>query len=214
MMFRFLERGGRHHEMPAHHTLVRRVDRTSTGGQAYSVVGISEFVRDKEAMFLSEVETPVVLDPAATEIVVDPSPAYRTSLLYIESLLRQTAPTDDNLYIGHRAAMDPVPYQLDPAMQALAQPRPRILVTAHAVDIVADDDRRPSPGSTIPSRSDDAPSTSFPCSSWCHRGHRIRLSECVRQIGSSPDQPSILMDPKCRTRTHIERHPLGCRDRT
>ena len=108
--------------------LVRRVDRTSTGGQAYSAIGISELVRDKESVFLSELETPVVLDPVATQIVVDSSPAYRTSLLYIESQLRQTAPTDDNLYIGHKAAMDPVPYQLDPAMQALAQPRPRILI--------------------------------------------------------------------------------------
>lgn len=31
--------------------LVRRVDRTSTGGQALSVVGISELVRDREAVF-------------------------------------------------------------------------------------------------------------------------------------------------------------------
>ena len=108
--------------------LVRRVDRTSTGGQAYSAIGISELVRDKEPVFLSELETPVVLDPVATQIVVDSSPAYRTSLLYIESQLRQTAPTGDNLYIGHKGAMDPVPYQLDPAMQALAQPRPRILI--------------------------------------------------------------------------------------
>lgn len=108
--------------------LVRRVDRTSTGGQAFTVVGISELVRNKESVFLSELETPVVLDPAETRIVVDPTSAYRASLLYMESQLRQTSPTDDNLYIGHKGAMDAVPYQLDPAMQALAQPRPRILI--------------------------------------------------------------------------------------
>ena len=37
--------------------LVRRVDRTSTGRQALSVIGISELVRDKDAVFLDELES-------------------------------------------------------------------------------------------------------------------------------------------------------------
>ncbi|MEX2530806.1 MAG: DEAD/DEAH box helicase [Gemmatimonadota bacterium] len=109
--------------------LVRRVDRTSTGGQVLRVVGLSELVRDKEATFLEEIERSVeVLDPAATRLVSDDSPNYRTSLLYMEALLRQAPPTDERLYVGHRAAMDLVPYQLDPALQALEQPRQRILI--------------------------------------------------------------------------------------
>jgi len=112
--------------------LVRKVDRTSTGGQKLTVVGISELVKNKEAIFLTEVEElakPVeVLDPARTKLVQDMSSSYQASLLYMESLLRQTPPTDENLYIGHRAAMDFVPYQLDPAIQALKQPRQRILI--------------------------------------------------------------------------------------
>ncbi|MDZ7697622.1 MAG: DEAD/DEAH box helicase [Deltaproteobacteria bacterium] len=109
--------------------LVRRVDRTSTGGQALSVVGISELVRDKEAVFLTEIEKHIeILDPKETKLVPDTSSAYQTSLLYMESLLRQKVPTDDNLYIGHQAAMDPVPFQLDAAIQALHQPRQRILI--------------------------------------------------------------------------------------
>jgi superfamily II DNA or RNA helicase len=79
-------------------------------------------------MFLDEIETPVVLDPAETDIVVDSSSSYRASLLYMESQLRQTAPTDENLYIGHQAVMDTVPFQMDPAIQALEQPRQRILI--------------------------------------------------------------------------------------
>jgi len=39
--------------------LVRRVDRTSTGSQAISVIGISELVRDKDAVFLDELEQPI-----------------------------------------------------------------------------------------------------------------------------------------------------------
>lgn len=109
--------------------LVRRVDSTSTGGYALGVVGISELVKDKESIFLTELEKSIeVLDPVDTKLVQDTSRSYHKSLLYMESLLRQTPPTDENLYIGHQAAMDHVPYQLDPAIQALKQPRQRILI--------------------------------------------------------------------------------------
>ncbi len=109
--------------------LVRKVDRTSTGGRALTVVGITELVKDKEAIFLDEIDRDIeILNPVDTKLVPDSSPSYQQSLLYMESLLRQTPPTDENLYIGHKAAMDPVPYQLDPAIQALEQPRQRILI--------------------------------------------------------------------------------------
>jgi superfamily II DNA or RNA helicase len=109
--------------------LIRRVDRTSSGGQALSVVGISELVKDKEAIFLTEIERKIdILDPVETGLVADTSSSFQASRLYLESLLRQKPPTDDNLYVGHLAAMDMVPYQLDPAVQALEQPRQRILI--------------------------------------------------------------------------------------
>lgn len=109
--------------------LVRKVSRTSTGGQALSVIGISELVKDKEAIFLDEIDKKIeVLDPLDTQLVVDDSSAYQKSILYMESLLRQTPPTDENLYMGHQAAMDLVSYQLDPAIQALQQSRQRILI--------------------------------------------------------------------------------------
>ena len=109
--------------------LVRRVDVTSTGGRALSVTGISEIVRNREAIFLTEAEKSIeALDPAQTNIVQDSSEKYSAGMLYIESLLRQTAPSDEHLYIGNEAAMDFVPYQLDPAIQALKQPRQRILI--------------------------------------------------------------------------------------
>ena len=108
--------------------LVRRVDRTSTGGFALRVIGLSELVRDKEAIFLTEAEEIIILDPASTNLVRDRSPSYLSSLLYIESLLRQTPPSDERLYVGHKAAMDEVYYQLEPAALALKQPRQRILI--------------------------------------------------------------------------------------
>lgn len=112
--------------------LVRRVDKASTGGKALTCVGLSELVKDKEAIFLTDLEAirqPImVLDPATTTLVPDRSNQYEDSRLYLESLLRQTPPTDANIYIGHQAAMDLVPYQLDPALQALEKTRQRILI--------------------------------------------------------------------------------------
>lgn len=110
--------------------IVKRVDRTGTGGQSIQVVGVSQIVRHKEARFLSEIEDKgiTVLDPAETELVPDTSPQFRNSRLYLESLLRQSPPTGKDLWIGHRAAIDDLPYQLDPALLALEQPRQRILM--------------------------------------------------------------------------------------
>jgi superfamily II DNA or RNA helicase len=109
--------------------VVRRVDSSSDGGQQLTCEGLSEIVRDKEAIFLTALEDSVqVLDPATTEMVGDSSPGYQDSLLYMESLLRQATPNDERIHLGHRAAMDLVPYQLDPALQALKQPRQRILI--------------------------------------------------------------------------------------
>jgi len=56
------------------------------------------------------------------------SPRYRDSLLFIEAHLRRSVPTDASLVVGHRAAMDALPYQLLPAAKALAMPRQRLLI--------------------------------------------------------------------------------------
>ena len=75
--------------------IVKRVDRTGTGGQSIQVVGVSQIVRHKEARFLSEIEGReiTILDPAETELVADTSAQFRNSRLYLESLLRQSPPT-------------------------------------------------------------------------------------------------------------------------
>ena len=115
--------------------LVRQVDPTSSG-LALDIVGLSELVRDKEARVLADAEEHIdVLDPGLTRLVPDPSPGYCASRLYIEGLLRQTPPTDDSIHLGHKGAMDQVPYQLDPAAKSLKQPRQRILI-ADAVGTV------------------------------------------------------------------------------
>ena len=113
--------------------LVRRIDRTQSGAQMLTVTGLSPLVRDREAKFIDtieeELDKPVsVVDPNATKPVVDSSPFYRNTRLFLESLLRQSVPADNRLVCGHHGAMDVLPYQLDPACRALKQPRQRILI--------------------------------------------------------------------------------------
>ena len=107
---------------------VRRVDMTSGGDYQLTCTGISEIVRDRQAVFLSQLERVEVLDPASTRLVADRSPGYADSLLHMESRLRDVVANDQHIHFGQSAAMDLVPYQLEPARQALARPRQRILI--------------------------------------------------------------------------------------
>ncbi|ULR90333.1 DEAD/DEAH box helicase [Comamonas sp. B21-038] len=109
--------------------LVRRVDPSKDGGWLLTCDGISELVRGREALFLTALEGPIeVLDPAQTKLVADTSPTYNATMLYLESMRRRSIANDERIHLGHRGVMNLVPYQLDPALQALHQPRARILI--------------------------------------------------------------------------------------
>ena len=108
--------------------IVRRVDH-APGGYQITCEGASELVRGREAVFLTSLERSIeVLDPAQTRLVADRSAQFADSLLYMESQLRQAVPNDGEIHVGHTAAMDVVPYQLEPAHLALGRPRQRILI--------------------------------------------------------------------------------------
>ena len=112
--------------------IVRRADPSDDGGYVLTVDGLSELVNGKSARFLTRLEEQAdairVLDPAQTRFEQDLSPGFEKSRLFIETQLRQITPADGKIHLGHKAAMDPVPYQLDPALQALKQNRQRILI--------------------------------------------------------------------------------------
>lgn len=106
-----------------------RLDHASDGGYLLTCTGLSELVRGREASFLSQLEDEIrILDPATTVLVDDLSQGYRAGLLYLDTQLRDTAPSDDRIHLGHRGAMDLLPFQLEPTRQALNQPRSRILI--------------------------------------------------------------------------------------
>jgi hypothetical protein len=90
--------------------IVRRADPGTDGGYLIECEGLSELVRGKEGRFLTSIENdfaigakPIeILDPATTKLVEDRSSNYRGTLLYIESLLRQRVPTDENIHFGQQ----------------------------------------------------------------------------------------------------------------
>ena len=108
--------------------MVRSAKAATYGGLSVHVVGTSELVRGKDAIFLSELDHIQELRPEETQLVHDPSPQYRRSRLYLDALLRRSPATDTELRVGHRAAIEHADYQLQPATRALRQPRPRMLI--------------------------------------------------------------------------------------
>lgn len=108
--------------------MVKKVEINNLGNKALHCVGVSPLVKDREAIFLTDLEKITVVDPAKITLCPDDSLQYNRTKLYLESQWRQLIPTDSNLHIGHRAAMDLMPYQLDPSKLSLKRPRQRILI--------------------------------------------------------------------------------------
>lgn len=108
--------------------LIKKIETNSLGHQVLQCVGITPLVRNRDTIFITDLEQIQIVDPASIQLIADSSPFFKRSLLYLESQWRQQLPTDRNLHIGHKAAMDPMPYQLDPTKLSLQRPRQRILI--------------------------------------------------------------------------------------
>lgn len=108
--------------------MVKKIEANNLGNKGLHCIGISPLVKDKETIFLSDLERIQIVNPAKVRLIPDASPFYKRSLLYLESQWRSQIPTDVNLHIGHQAAMDLMPYQLEPAKLSLQRPRQRILI--------------------------------------------------------------------------------------
>lgn len=108
--------------------MIKKLERNSMGNQALFCLGISALVKDRESIFLEDLEKIEISQAADTILVCDTSPNFRQSRLYIESQWRRKIPTDEYLHIGHRAQMNLLNYQLLPAQRALSKIRQRILI--------------------------------------------------------------------------------------
>lgn len=85
-------------------------------------------MKDKKVIFLTDLEDIKIVNPAEVRLIPDTSSHFRRTQLYLESQWRQQIPTDTDLHIGDKAAMDLMPYQLEPAQISLRRPRQRILI--------------------------------------------------------------------------------------
>ncbi|WP_347958105.1 DEAD/DEAH box helicase [Gordonia aichiensis] len=112
--------------------IVRSVRTTALDGTRVEVRGVSELVRDRDAVFFHHPDLDTVdrLDPRDGRLVVDGSPGFRRTRLWLESV-RRSSPlpaADTRIAVGHRALLDRMDYQLRPAAQALQNLQPRILI--------------------------------------------------------------------------------------
>lgn len=112
--------------------IIKKLVKNDFGEDALYCTGISTLVKDRDAIFLPSIDDNKdkieIVDPAKVTLVADSSPFYRRTQLFLESQWRQKIPTDSKLHIGNKAAMDLMPYQLEPAQQALRKPKQRILI--------------------------------------------------------------------------------------
>lgn len=108
--------------------MVKKIEKNNLGNQTLHCIGISELVKDKEVIFLTDLEDIKIVNPAEVRLIPDTSSHFRRTQLYLESQWRQQIPTDTDLHIGDKAAMDLMPYQLEPAQISLRRPRQRILI--------------------------------------------------------------------------------------
>ncbi|MEV6769688.1 helicase-related protein [Nocardia sp. NPDC051030] len=95
-----------------------------------TAVGASEFVRDEEAVFFTELDEISLLQPEDTILELDETPRFAKSRLFLEAVLRRTPlpQTETGLALADRFLLDPLVYQQRPAVKALQALRPRILL--------------------------------------------------------------------------------------
>lgn len=79
---------------------IKKVERNKLGNEALYCYGVSPLVRNRDAIFLTDLESIAVVDPSETRLAVDASPMFARSLLYMESQWRRQVPTDAGLVAG------------------------------------------------------------------------------------------------------------------
>jgi len=114
---------------PGQRVIIRDTEWTICKVEILADDGFSNFIKGKEAIFLTTYESNIqIVDPKETKFMIDKSSGFTKSLLYMESLLKDVVPTDTKIHRANKAAMDTVSYQFEPTLQALKQPRQRILM--------------------------------------------------------------------------------------
>jgi ERCC4-related helicase len=109
--------------------IVKKIERSSRSGNIIYVTGISGIVQDKDAIFIDSLEGDIeIIDPAKIELVADGSSYFNDTLLYLEGQLQRSLPVTKDPILANKAAIDSLPFQVEPTKMALAATRVRILM--------------------------------------------------------------------------------------
>jgi hypothetical protein len=110
--------------------LVRSIQQTPTDGLRVRCIGTSTLVKDTEATFLTNLDMVEPLRPEETRLVLDDSPNFRRSRLYLEAMIRKTPvpATETGLAVSQHQLLNHLEYQRRAAYKALAGLRPRLLI--------------------------------------------------------------------------------------
>ncbi|MDO4909253.1 MAG: helicase-related protein [Corynebacterium sp.] len=104
----------------------------AAGSQRIHVRGISEYVRDEEAIFFDCFDKIKIIDPKNVTLSPDTSPNFRKSRLWMETTLRQTpVPLESHeLVVANSMLVDPLDYQRKAVSQILSADnyQPRLLI--------------------------------------------------------------------------------------
>lgn len=95
---------------------------------AVNCTGADDLVRGHEAVFLTQLDEIVPVDPRETVLVPDKSPGFEMAKLFLEAQLRQMPCTDLRSNPEGMGAFKPMGYQLEAVEKALRQMRPRLLL--------------------------------------------------------------------------------------
>lgn len=91
--------------------------------------GLTGIVVGYRSVFLSNIDQIELIAPEDIILKVDTSKGFKKTKLYLEALLKNLPiRNDDKICVGHKGVFDTKAYQLMPALKALGQIRPRILI--------------------------------------------------------------------------------------
>jgi SNF2 family DNA or RNA helicase len=95
---------------------------------AIHCVGIDDLVRGHHAIFLSQLDDIVPVDPSKTILVEDTSSGYKLSKLFVEAQLRQMPSTGIEPDFDGMGVFKQMKFQEEAVQKALMQLRPRLLL--------------------------------------------------------------------------------------
>lgn len=109
--------------------MVKRVERDGACRQLHCI-GLAGIAKGKEAIFVDRLEGAdlKILDPAKVTLTADRSSGYLDTKLYLEAALRATPHQRETSLVLGQAAIDDLPFQHEPVLRALRQPRIRLLM--------------------------------------------------------------------------------------